>query len=217
MRDGYFDFGDSMISVTRPFLPPLGEYIRYVKEVYNTGILTGQAKPGPLGQELEKRLSKFLKVENFQIVTNGTVALQFALKTLGVEGGEVITTPFTYVATTSSILWERCEPVFVDIEPDNFTLDPTKIEEAITPRTKAIMAVHVFGYACNVDAIQKIADKHHLKVIYDAAHAFGSVYKGKSLTSYGDISTLSFQATKIFHTAEGGACICRSAAQKHRP
>lgn len=204
------------IFVTRPFLPPVEEYLAYVKKIYETGILTGQAVSGPLGQELERRLSSFLKVENFQIVTNGTIALQFALKALGIESGEVITTPFTYVATTSSILWERCKPVFVDIEPDNFTLDPTKIEAAITPNTRAIMPVHVFGYACDVDAIQKIADKHGLKVIYDAAHAFGSVYKGKSLTSYGDVSTLSFQATKIFHTAEGGACICRDRAVHER-
>lgn len=198
------------INVTKPYLPPLEDYTRRVKEIFDCGILTGQAVSGPQGQMLENKLSKFLGVENFQIVTNGTIALQFALKALDIEEGEVITTPFTYVATISSILWERCEPVFVDIEPDNFTIDPNKIEQAITPRTKAIMAVHVFGYACDVDAIQKIADKHNLKVIYDAAHAFGSVYNGKSLCGYGDVSTLSFQATKIFHTGEGGACICRN-------
>lgn len=204
------------IFVTRPFLPPIEEYVENVKKIYETGILTGQAFSGPLGQELEKKLSDFLNVQNFQIVTNGTIALQFALKALGIEEGEIITTPFTYVATTSSILWERCKPVFVDIEPDNFTLDPSKIEAAITSDTKAIMAVHVFGYACDVDAIQKIADKHGLKVIYDAAHAFGSIYKGKSLTSYGDVSTLSFQATKIFHMAEGGACICKNRSVHER-
>ena len=204
------------IPVTRPFLPPVEESLKYVKEIYKTGILTGQAVSGPLGQELERRLSSFLNVERFQIVTNGTIALQFALKALGIDSGEIITTPFTYVATTSSILWERCKPVFTDIEPDNFTLDPAKIEAAITPETKAIMPVHVFGYACDVDAIQKIADKYGLKVIYDAAHAFGSVYKGKSLTSYGDVSTLSFQATKIFHMAEGGACICKDQSVHER-
>lgn len=197
------------IYVTKPFLPPEEEYFKYAKEVFASGILTGQAVSGPQGRALEQKLSSFLNVKNFQIVTNGTIALQLALKALGIEDGEVITTPFTYVATTSSILWERCKPVFVDIEPDNFTLDAAKIEAAITPQTKAIMPVHVFGYACNVDEIQRIADKHGLKVIYDAAHAFGSVYKGRSLTSFGDVSTLSFQATKIFHTGEGGACICR--------
>lgn len=198
------------IYVTKPYLPPIEEYINYAKDIFETHILTGQAVSGPKIKLLEEKLSSYLKVQNFQIVTNGTIALQLALKALDIEEGEIITTPFTYVATTTSILWERCTPVFVDIEPNNFTIDVNKIEAAITPRTKAIMPVHVFGYACDVDAIQKIADKHNLKVIYDAAHAFGTEYKGKSLLSYGDISTLSFQATKIFHTGEGGACICKS-------
>lgn len=197
------------IYVTKPYLPPIEEYINYAKDIFETHMLTGQAVSGPKIRLLEDKLSAYLKVRNFQIVTNGTVALQLALKALDIQEGEVITTPFTYVATTTSILWERCRPVFVDIEPDNFTIDVKKIEEAITPKTKAIMPVHVFGYACNVEEIQKIADKHNLKVIYDAAHAFGSEYKGKSLLSYGDISTLSFQATKIFHTGEGGACVCK--------
>ena len=196
------------IYVTKPYLPPLEEYIAYIKEIYKCGILTNE---GPYVQELNKKIADFLAVNHFEYVTNGTVALQLALRALGIESGEIITTPFSYVATMSSILWERCTPVFVDIEPDNFTLDATKIEEAITPNTKAIMPVHVFGYACDVDAIQKIADKHGLKVIYDAAHTFASKYKGKSLVSYGDISTLSFHATKLFHTIEGGACICKNA------
>ena len=194
------------IFVTKSFMPPLAEYQNYVKRIYESGQLTNQ---GPLVKELETKLSNFLGVNNFHYLTNGTVALQLALASLDIDGGEVITTPFSYVATTSSILWQRCKPVFVDIEPNNFTLAADKIEAAITPNTKAIMAVHVFGYACDVDAIGKIADKHNLKVIYDAAHAFGSVYKGKSLLSYGDISTCSFHATKVFHTIEGGACIVK--------
>ena len=194
------------IFVTKPYLPPKEEYYSYVDRIYETGHLTNE---GPLVKELERKLSDYLGVKNFQYVTNGTIALQFALKALGIEDGEIISTPFSYVATTSSILWERCKPVFVDIEPDNYTLDVNKIEAAITDKTKAIMPVHVFGYACDVDGIQKIADKYGLKVIYDAAHAFGSIYKGKSLLSYGDVSTLSFHATKLFHTVEGGACIAK--------
>lgn len=190
--------------VTRPYLPPKEEYLKRVSAIFDRDILTNQ---GPEVRELEERMRSFLGVEHFHYVTNGTVALQLALRALDITEGEVITTPFSYVATTSSILWERCTPVFVDIEPDNFTIDPAKIEEAITPRTKAIMPVHVFGYACNVEAIEAIAKRHGLKVIYDAAHAFGSRYKGKALSSYGDVSTLSFHATKLFHTIEGGACI----------
>ena len=192
------------IFVTKSFLPRKEEYMSYVEQIYANGQLTNQ---GPLLRELEEKLSSYLNVKNFQYVTNGTIALQIALKALGIEDGEVITTPFSYVATTSSILWERCKPVFIDIEPDNFTIDTTKIEEKITSKTRAIMPVHVFGYACDVDEIQMIANKHGLKVIYDAAHAFGSKFNGKSLLSYGDISTCSFHATKLFHTIEGGACI----------
>lgn len=194
------------IYVTKPYLPPLDEYEEILKGIWDSNILTNQ---GVLLQRLEAELSAYLHVHNLQYVTNGTIALQLALKALDIEEGEIITTPFSYVATTSSILWERCKPVFVDIESNNFTLDASKIEEAITPQTKAIMPVHVFGYASDVEAIQKIADKHNLKVIYDAAHAFGSVYKGKALSSYGDISTLSFHATKLFHTVEGGAIIVK--------
>lgn len=194
------------IFVTRPFLPPKEEFLKKISEIYDAGVLTNQ---GAQVSAFEKKIGGFLGVENFHYVTNGTIALQLALKALDIEGGEVITTPFSYVATTSSILWERCTPVFVDIEPDNFMIDPAKIEAAITPNTKAIMPVHVFGYASDVDAIQKIADKYGLKVIYDAAHAFASVYKGKALSSYGDVSTLSFHATKLFHTIEGGACIIK--------
>ena len=194
------------IYVTKPYLPPIEEYEQYVKLIFNNGILTNE---GPMVQDLEKKLSTFLNVSNFHYVTNGTIALQLSIRALGIDNGEIITTPFSYVATTTSILWEHCTPVFVDIEPNNFTIDVNKIEAAITPKTKAIMPVHVFGYACDVEKIQKIADKHNLKVIYDAAHTFASKYKGKSLVSYGDISTLSFHATKLFHTIEGGACICK--------
>jgi len=194
------------INVTKTFLPPIGEYENYVKNIFSNCQFTNQ---GPLLQELEEKLSQFLGVKNFHYLSNGTMALQLALNILNIKEGEVITTPFSYVATTSSVLWERCKPVFVDIEPNNFTIDADKIEKAITKNTKAIMAVHVFGYACNVEKINKIAEKHNLKVIYDGAHAFGTKIQGKSLLSYGDISTCSFHATKLYHTIEGGACIVK--------
>lgn len=195
-----------MINVTKTFLPPIEEYNKYISQIWQSSNLTNQ---GSILKELEAKLSEFLGVEYFHYVTNGTIALQIALKALDIIEGEIITTPFSYVATTSSILWERCKPVFVDIEPDNFTIDANKIEQAITSKTKAIMPVHVFGYACNVEKIEQIALKHNLKIIYDAAHAFASTYKGKSLISYGDISTCSFHATKLYHTVEGGACIIK--------
>lgn len=194
------------INVTKTFLPPIEEYQEYVARIWASDQLTNQ---GPILNEFETKTCKYLGLENFQLVTNGTLALQLALRALDITDGEIITTPFSYVATTSAILWERCTPVYVDIEPDTFGIDVTKIEAAITPRTKAIMAVHVFGYPCDVEAIEKIAARHSLRVIYDAAHAFGVVYRGKSLLSYGDISTCSFHATKLFHTIEGG-CIVAS-------
>lgn len=194
------------IFVTRPYLPPQEEFNVQVSKIFKCGILTNE---GPCVAELQKTLAKFLEVQNFHYVSNGTAALQLALKALEIEGGEVITTPFSYVATVSSILWEHCTPVFVDIEPYHLTIDADKIEDAITPNTKAIMPVHVFGYACDIEKIEKIANKYKLKIIYDGAHAFASKYKGKSLLSYGDISTCSFHATKLFHTIEGGACICK--------
>lgn len=201
------------IYVTKSFLPPIKEYEEYLKQIFDNCILTNQGK---LLMQLEKKITSFLNVKNFQYVTNGTLALQLALDSLNIKNGEIITTPFTYVATTTSILWERCEPVFVDIEPDNFTLDPAKIEKAITPRTKAILPVHVFGYACDVEAIQKIADKHELKVIYDGAHAFAARYKGRSLLDFGDITTCSFHATKLFHTVEGGGCVVKNDIVNYR-
>lgn len=197
------------IFVTKPFLPPQEEFLEKVSEIFDRGILTNQ---GPNLCEFEEKMRLFHSVDNFHYVTNGTIALQLAFRALNITEGEIITTPFSYVATVSSILWERFTPVFVDIEPDNFTIDVTKIEAAISSDTKAILPVHVFGYACNVEAIDAIAKKHNLKVIYDAAHTFASRYKGKSLCSYGDISTLSFHATKLFHTIEGGACIVRDGA-----
>lgn len=194
------------IYVTKTFLPDIDKYKFYIDKIWKSNQLTNQ---GPLLQELETKLAKYLDVENFHYLSSGTDALQLALNALGITEGEIITTPFTYVATISSILWERCVPVFVDIEPNNFTIDADKIEEKITPKTKAIMPVHVFGYACDVQKIDLVAEKYNLKVIYDGAQAFGSKYKNKSLLSYGDIATCSFHSTKIFHTVEGGACIVK--------
>lgn len=192
------------INVTKSYLPPIEEYEELLQKIWDNSVLTNQ---GPLLTQLEQKLVKFLNVDKLQFVTNGTIALQIALEALDIKEGEVITTPFSYVATTSAILWQRCKPVFVDIESSNFTIDVKKIENAITSKTKAIIPVHVFGYACNTEEIEKIAKKYNLKVIYDAAHAFGSKYKSKSLVSFGDISCVSFHATKLFHTIEGGACI----------
>lgn len=194
------------INVTKSFLPPIGEYEAYLEKIWTSGQLTNQ---GPLLKEFEEKVSSHLGVRNFHFVSNGTIALQIALKSLGITEGEIITTPFSYVATTSSILWERCKPIFVDIEPNTLCIDPNKIEAAITDKTMAIMAVHVFGNPCDVEAIENIASRHNLKVIYDGAHAFGVEYGGRSLLSYGDISTCSFHATKLFHTIEGGAVIAK--------
>ncbi len=197
---------NTKIQVTQVFMPPLEEYIQFLSQIWENGQVTNQ---GPLLHEFENQMKDYLKVENFHFVTNGTIALQIALRGLGITEGEIITTPFSYVATTSSILWEHCEPVFVDIEPNTFCIDADKIEAAITKRTKAIMGVHVFGYPCDVEKIESIAEKHNIKVIYDGAHAFGSEYRGRSLLSYGDVATCSFHATKLFHTIEGGAIIVK--------
>lgn len=195
-----------MINVTKSFLPPIDEYYDYVQKIWDNSILTNQ---GPILKELECDIKKYLNVDNFHFVSNGTVALNLAINSLDIMEGEIITTPFSFVATTTAILWERCEPIFVDINKDTLCIDIDKIEKAITSKTKAILAVHVFGYPCDVEAIEKIANKHNLKVIYDAAHAFGSVYLGRSLLDYGDVSTCSFHATKLFHTIEGGGCIVK--------
>ena len=196
-----------MIPVTKTYLPPIAEYMHQVQRAYDNGWLTNR---GELVQELEQKLTAFLNLEESKILclNNGTIPLQIALKVLG-KGGEVITTPFSYVATTAAIVWEGCTPVFVDIHPEYLTIDETKIEAAITEKTTCILATHVFGNPCNVEEIERIAKKNNLKVIYDAAHCFGVKYKGKSIFEYGDISTCSFHATKVFHTGEGGAIFCK--------
>lgn len=194
-----------MINVTKTFLPPQEEYQAILKRAWDTGWMTNR---GVLVQELEQYLKAHLEVDNILTMTNGTLPLQIAIKALGLKG-DIITTPFSYVATTSSIVWEGCKPVYVDIHPEYLTIDETKIETAITPETCAILATHVFGNPCHVEVIDKIAKKHNLKVIYDAAHCFGVSYVGQSLFKFGDISTCSFHATKLFHTGEGGALFCR--------
>ena len=194
-----------MINVTKTFLPPQAEYQAVLKKAWDTGWMTNR---GVLVQELESKLKAYLGVSNVLTMTNGTLPLQVAIKALVLKG-EIITTPFSYVATTSSIVWEGCLPVFVDIHPEYLTIDETKIEAAITSKTSAILATHVFGNPCNVEVIEAIAEKHNLKVIYDAAHCFGVTYKGQSLFNYGDVSTCSFHATKLFHTGEGGALFCK--------
>jgi dTDP-4-amino-4,6-dideoxygalactose transaminase len=195
-----------MIPVTKSFLPPIENYFEQIKKVYANEWLTNRGK---LVLELEEKLKKHLKIDNILITNNGTIPLQIALKLLG-NGGEIITTPFSYVATTSSILWENCKPVFVDIHPEYLTIDETKIEHAITKKTTCILATHVFGNPCNIEIIEKIAKKHKLKVIYDAAHSFGVEYKNKSIFEFGDVNTCSFHATKLFHTGEGGAIFCKN-------
>ena len=194
-----------MINVTKTFLPPQEEYNAILKRSWDKNWITNR---GLLVQELEDELKDYLGVSNIIAMTNGTLPLQIAIKALGLKG-DIITTPFSYVATTSSIVWEGCNPVFVDIHPEYLTIDETKIEAAITPKTTAILATHVFGNPCEVEAIDVIAKKHKLKVIYDAAHCFGVTYKGESLFNYGDVSTCSFHATKLFHTGEGGALFCK--------
>lgn len=194
-----------MINVTKTFLPAQTEYQAILKKAWDTGWMTNR---GVLVKELESKLQAYLNAPNIIAMTNGTLPLQIAIKALGLHG-EIITTPFSYVATTSSIVWEGCTPVFVDIDPDYLTIDETKIEAAITAKTTAILATHVFGNPCNVEVIEVIAKKHNLKVIYDAAHCFGVTYKGVSIFNYGDVSTCSFHATKLFHTGEGGALFCK--------
>lgn len=203
-----------MIPVTKSFLPPLEEYTAQVQRAYNNGWLTNR---GALVLELEDKLTAYLHLEQAKILlmNNGTIPLQISLKCLA-HGGEVITTPFSYVATTSAIVWEGCTPVFVDIHPEYLTIDETQIEAAITEKTKCILATHVFGNPCNVEEIERIAKKHRLKVIYDGAHAFGVNYKGKSIFEYGDVTTCSFHATKLFHTGEGGAIFCKDPALFHQ-
>lgn len=198
--------------VTQPALPPLEEFTEYLKQIWDSKILTNN---GPFHQKFEKELATYLGVKHLSLFANGTLALMTALQALKITG-EVITTPFSFVATTHSLWWNNIKPVFVDIEPDYFTLDPEKIEAAITPQTTAILPVHVYGYPCKVDEIQRIADTYGLKVIYDAAHAFGVKVNGNSILNYGDLSILSFHATKVFNTIEGGAIISPDEKTKKR-
>lgn len=201
-----------MINVTKTFLPTIEAYQSYLNRAWEKVWLTNR---GELTLELEQKIKKNYQINNIIITNNGTIPLQIALKLLGNQG-EIITTPFSYVATTSAIIWENCKPVFVDIHPEYLSIDETKIEAAITPNTTAILATHVFGNPCHVEAIEKIAKKHNLSVIYDAAHCFGVTYNNYSIFNYGDVSTCSFHATKIFHTGEGGAMFCNDENLYHK-
>jgi dTDP-4-amino-4,6-dideoxygalactose transaminase len=200
------------IFVTQPFLPPLEEFIPYLEKIWANKWLTNN---GPFHKQLEQELCNYLGVEHLSLFTNGTIALVTALQALRITG-EVITTPFSFVATAHSLLWNGLTPVFVDIDQATCNLDPDKIEQAITPHTTAIMPVHCYGTPCNVERIQQIADTYGLKVIYDAAHTFGVKYKGESLLKHGDLSVLSFHATKVYNTFEGGAIVCPDAKTKQR-
>ncbi len=201
-----------MIPITKPFLPPKEEYQNYLDGIWGRNWLTNN---GPLSKELEVKLKERLDVHDLLYVSSGTIALQMAIKALGLTG-EIITTPFSFVATTSSIVWEGCQPVFVDIDEESLNIDPTKIEAAITDRTSAILATHVYGNPCDVKAIEKIAKKHQLKVIYDGAHAFGVEVYGKSIFEYGDISICSLHATKLYHSTEGGFIVCNDNELIHK-
>jgi len=200
------------IYVTQPSLPPLDELVKYLEKIWDNKILTNN---GPFHQQLEKELAEYLGVKYISLFANGTLALVTALQELRISG-EVITTPFSFVATAHSLWWNNIKPVFVDIEPNYYNLDPEKIEAAITPQTTAIMPVHVYGNPCDVERIQNIADTYGLKIIYDAAHAFGVKFKGESILNYGDLSVLSFHATKVYNTFEGGAIICHDEKTKMR-
>ena len=200
------------IYVTQPYLPPLEEFIPYLEQIWANKVLTNG---GPFHQQLEQALCRYLGVPHISLFSNGTLALITALQALRIQG-EVITTPYSFVATAHALLWQNCTPVFVDIEPHTLNLDPAKIEAAITPQTTAILPVHCYGNPCDTAAIQKIADNYNLRVIYDAAHAFGVQDAGGSILHHGDLSVLSFHATKVFNTFEGGAIICHDAKTKQR-
>jgi hypothetical protein len=203
---------NKIITVTSPLLPSLDEFQEYLKDIWNRKWLTNN---GTYHQKLEKALADYLKVPYVCLFTNGTLPLLCALQALRITG-EVITTPYSFVATTHTLWWNNIKPVFVDIDPATCNIDPNKIEAAITPQTTAIMPVHVYGKPCDTERIQEIADKYGLKVIYDAAHAFGVEVNGKSILEAGDISTLSFHATKVYNTIEGGALICHDDKTKQR-
>lgn len=203
---------EDKIFVTQPAMPPLDEFINSLTEIWDNKILTNN---GPFHIKFEEALADYLGVNNISLFSNGTLALITALQALRITG-EVITTPFSFVATTHSLWWNNIKPVFVDIEPDYFTLDPEKIEAAITPQTTAIMPVHVYGNPCNVQKIKEIADTYGLKVIYDAAHTFGVTINNNSVLNFGDLSVMSFHATKVYNTFEGGAIVCHDEATKKR-
>lgn len=203
---------ENPIYVTQPFLPPLEEFQPYLEQIWESKQLTNG---GPFHKQLEKALAEYLGVDHLALFTNGTISLLIALQTLRITG-EVITTPYSFVATAHSLLWNNIKPVFVDIDSQSFNLDPNRIEEAITPQTTAILTTHCYGNPCDVEHIQQIADIYGLKVIYDAAHAFGITYKGESLLRHGDLSVLSFHATKVFNTFEGGAIVCHDIKTKQR-
>ena len=206
------DSNKKQITVTSPLLPPLEEFIPYLHKIWDSKWITNM---GQFHQQLEEALCNYLGVKYISIFTNGTLPLITALQALEIKG-EVITTPYSFVATTHSLWWNGIKPVFVDIDPITCNINPNKIEAAITPQTTAIMPVHVYGTPCDMDAIQAIADKYGLKVIYDAAHAFGVKQNGKSVLAAGDMSTLSFHATKVYNTIEGGALVCNDAETKKR-
>lgn len=204
---------NKQITVTSPLLPPLEEFTSYLQQIWDSKWITNN---GQFHQQLEQALAEYLGVEYISVFTNGTLPLITALQALGLHEGEVITTPYSFVATTHAIWWNKLTPVFVDIDPVTGCIDPAKIEDAITDKTVAIMPVHVYGTPCEVERIQQIADKYNLKVIYDAAHAFSVTYKGASILKAGDISTLSFHATKTYNTVEGGALVSNSAEMKQQ-
>lgn len=204
---------ENMIAVTSPLLPPLEEFIPYLEKIWDCKWITNS---GQFHEQLEKALAEYLGVEYISLFANGTLPLVTALQALGIRDGEVITTPYSFVATSHAIWWNGLQPVFVDIDPVTGCMDAEKIEAAITPRTRAIMPVHVYGTPCDTERVQQIADKHGLKVIYDAAHAFGIKRNGKSILLEGNVSTLSFHATKTYNTIEGGALICHSAEMKQK-
>ena len=201
-----------IVNVTQPTMPPLEEFIPYLEKIWESKWLTNN---GQFHQALEFELCKYLGVEHISLFTNATIALVTALQALEIKG-EVITTPYSFVATAHSLLWNNITPVFVDIEPSTMNIDPDKLEQAITPNTEAIMPVHCYGNPCNVEKIQEVAKKYGLKVIYDAAHAFGISYKGSSLLVHGDLSVVSFHATKVFNTFEGGAIISKDLITKQK-
>lgn len=200
------------IYVTQPFLPPISDFSKALKEIWDNRWLTNN---GPVLQRFEKEMAAFVQSDNLCLFNNGTLALQIALQGLGVAG-EAITTPFTFVATTHALFWNKIRPVFCDIEKDYYTLDPDKVEDLITPWTSAIVAVHVFGYPCNLDKLSEIAKKHNLLLIYDAAHAFGVKINGNPISNYGDLSMFSFHATKLYHSIEGGALVFKDCGLKQK-